>query len=602
MGVCTFYQRGNCKFGSNCKNEHPGQITQATGSNFGGGANTNRFGAFNGGGDRYRPGQNQSGLRGGDVNRQPLYHLSAETIKGDLTHERPTYPLSCYAPGRDAPRQLIEGPVEISPEELRLRYYAQRASGNEAAAQQEETVLGKQMQEQVDRILNDLDGAIKYVEEGANIPGNRLDIAQGKTPVGGAPGSTAPANPFGKPPANALGGTQTTTPAFGQSSTPAFGQAATPAFGAGASAFGKPAALGAGGGSAFGAPSAIGGGGGSAFGAPSALGGGGASAFGKPSMPTASAFGSTSALGAGGAFGKPSMPGATPAFGAGSAFGATANAGASAFGQQGQIQAPNPAFGKPAFGSTSTPANPFSGGNQSSPFTQPQQSQAPSAFGKPSGLGQTTVAFGQPQQPQAQAQASPFGQQQQTQNQQRPFGQQQQAQNQPPPFGQQQQSQQQAPAFGATAQPGAAFGQSGFGKAASWGQPQQQQQAQPAATASPFAAKPQSPAAAPSAFPKPAQSSPFAQQAQSASPFAQPQQQQPATASPFATQTAAPGSGKIFEAKDRQKEGRPEDYAGDRGRILEEIYTRVGRLGRFNDNEDIPLVPPKCEWIVELKL
>jgi nucleoporin NUP42 len=55
-------------------------------------------------------------------------------MKHDLTGQRPIYPLSCYGPGRDAPRQLIEGPVEISPEELRVRYYAQRLTGNEPGA------------------------------------------------------------------------------------------------------------------------------------------------------------------------------------------------------------------------------------------------------------------------------------------------------------------------------------------------------------------------------------------------------------------------------------------------------------------------------------
>jgi nucleoporin NUP42 len=55
-------------------------------------------------------------------------------MKLDLTEQRPVFPLSCYGPGRGAPRQLIEGPVEISPEELRVRYYAQRLAGNEAVA------------------------------------------------------------------------------------------------------------------------------------------------------------------------------------------------------------------------------------------------------------------------------------------------------------------------------------------------------------------------------------------------------------------------------------------------------------------------------------
>lgn len=62
------------------------------------------------------------------------FGLSKEDIKQDLTDQKPIYPLSCYGPGKDAPRQLIEGGVELSPEELRLRYYVCRAEGNEATA------------------------------------------------------------------------------------------------------------------------------------------------------------------------------------------------------------------------------------------------------------------------------------------------------------------------------------------------------------------------------------------------------------------------------------------------------------------------------------
>jgi nucleoporin NUP42 len=65
--------------------------------------------------------------------RTARFGLGKDEIKGDLTDQRPVYPLSCYGPGKDAPRQLIEGSVEVSPEELRLRYYACRAAGNEAA-------------------------------------------------------------------------------------------------------------------------------------------------------------------------------------------------------------------------------------------------------------------------------------------------------------------------------------------------------------------------------------------------------------------------------------------------------------------------------------
>lgn len=62
------------------------------------------------------------------------FHVDRDTIKEDLDKQRPGYPLSCYGPGKDAPRQLIEGPVELSPEELRLRYYTLRVAGNEAQA------------------------------------------------------------------------------------------------------------------------------------------------------------------------------------------------------------------------------------------------------------------------------------------------------------------------------------------------------------------------------------------------------------------------------------------------------------------------------------
>lgn len=64
----------------------------------------------------------------------PKFHLNKDDIKLDLTDQRPIYPLSCYGPGRDAPRQLIEGPIEISPEELRCRFYTARGAGNEGAA------------------------------------------------------------------------------------------------------------------------------------------------------------------------------------------------------------------------------------------------------------------------------------------------------------------------------------------------------------------------------------------------------------------------------------------------------------------------------------
>ncbi|KAJ4300662.1 hypothetical protein N0V90_002749 [Kalmusia sp. IMI 367209] len=556
MAVCTFFQRGTCKFGGSQRDANRGG---GGGGGFGG-ANTNRFNAFGGGGgggDRYRTGQQSGGSFGSNRGSGPArFNLQKDDIKSDLTDQRPIYPFSCYGPGREAPRQLIEGPVEISPEELRARYYSQGAAGNVAAAQQEEGQLYSKTEEQIKMILNDLDGAIKYVEDGADVHPNRSDATQDKTvppsTTGGAPSS----NPFSNPPANPFGGgNQTQSSAFGKPANPfaqpsnpsqttsAFGQAST--FGASAG-FGKPSMPG----SAFGQTSAIGGG--SAFGKPSMLGGGGGSAFGQ-----------TSSLGQQSAFGQPSKPGTStfgqpPAPGATSTFGqASAPAQTSAFGQKnalGQNTAfSKPGFGQTAFGQTSQPAasaNPFGGGQaqviQASPFGQAQK---PNPFGKP----QTQTVP---------APANPFG------------------------------------GGGTTAPQTTAFGQPGLANPSPFGATQSTTPAAP--TANPFATVAQAPAATPSAFPT---------QNQPANPFSQPPAQQ--TPSPFGQQgqpavaqqghqLAAPGNGASAGATDPFKEGRPENYEGEQGQKLQEIYRRVAQIGVFNPNEDIPLVPPKCDWIVSI--
>lgn len=63
--------------------------------------------------------------------------------------------------------------------------------------QQEEMALNEKMQQQVQSILNDIDGAIRYIEEGANVHPNRIDIAN---ELSGSKSSTtgpsATSNPF----------------------------------------------------------------------------------------------------------------------------------------------------------------------------------------------------------------------------------------------------------------------------------------------------------------------------------------------------------------------------------------------------------------------
>ncbi|OSS52646.1 hypothetical protein B5807_02972 [Epicoccum nigrum] len=563
MTVCKFYSQGNCRFGDNCKFEHPGSQRDGnrnTGGGFGGRSNnhnnnTNRYGAFSG--DTYRPNQNSGGAfaSGRDSKTLP-YHLDVADIKADLSGQRPIYPLSCYGPGRDAPRQLIEGLVEISPEELRLRYYTQRAAGSENVAQQEEAGLHAKMQQQVKAIVDDVDGAIRYIEEGANIHPNRLDIVKG---------ASAQANPSSSPFGQAMGSASSSTSApqgsaFGQPSRPGFGQ---PAFGQSAtpaqntSAFGQPSNPGQTT-SAFGASSALGQKP-SPFGQPSAVGGG--SAFGKPAF-GASGFGQASMPGSGTAFGQPSGIGQQQ-----SPFGqAAAAANKPAFGQ-----ASAPGFGQtstPAFGQSSTPAQGSAFG-QASSIGQTQQA---GAFGKPA-FGQSP--FGQAAQ--APPSAPPFGQQSQTNNS--PFGQQP-AQSTQSPFGQTAQSGQQSSPFGqaqqqTTAQPnpfgGAApaFGAPGLG-------------AQPAQTGTPQTQNPFGQAAQPTT-------------ATSQSPFGAPSQAAPA---PMQQQPPAVQAAGNIDPRDRYKEGSPEEYEGEAGKLLEDIYRRVGQMGRFNDDEDIPLTPPKCEWIV----
>ncbi|RVD87825.1 uncharacterized protein DFL_002033 [Arthrobotrys flagrans] len=233
---------------------------------------------------------------------------------------------------------------------------------------------------------------------------------------------------FGQSQTSAFG---TPKPAFGQPSTPTstFGQPSKPlAFGqtsAPTSAFGQTSQPT----SAFGQPST----GTSAFGQPSQP----SSAFGQPSQPT-SGFGQRSQPAS--AFGQSSTP--QPVFG-------QSSAPQSAFGQTptpfGQA-AVKPAFGQPAFGSTSTLGRPgmtagafgsstgstFGSGSafgaQSGTSAFGQKPAAP-AFGSTSTLGSTAPAFGSP---------TPLGST--------------------------------APAFGSTTglgQPRPAFGQSAFGSSGS---------------------------------------------------------------------------------------------------------------------------------------
>ena len=63
------------------------------------------------------------------------YNIKLDAVEADLTTETPTWILSAYAPGKDAPDQLFGGyPREQSFEELRLHYVTGKASGKEQDA------------------------------------------------------------------------------------------------------------------------------------------------------------------------------------------------------------------------------------------------------------------------------------------------------------------------------------------------------------------------------------------------------------------------------------------------------------------------------------
>ncbi|PGH16591.1 hypothetical protein AJ79_01697 [Helicocarpus griseus UAMH5409] len=316
-----------------------------------------------------------------DTVRDNKYGINLDDIKLDLTpgKGRPEWIFSCYSPVRNAPVQLLGGPQrEQSFEEMRTLHYAAAAAGNAQQAVQDAMRLYAETEAQMQAILNDTDGAVRYILEGENTHPNRNDIIEGKT------GPAATQTPFGQPsglpqPSATTGfGQPSTTTGFGQPpATTAFGQPST------TTAFGQPSALGQGATpSPFGQPSAV----------------GQQTAFGKPSFGQPTAFGQPSALGAAvqpSPFGQPSKP--APAFGQ------------SPFAQAAQTQ-PNPLGG--GFGQPST--SPFGQvqpqAQQPSPFGQPstQQPQQPSPFGRPQPQAQQQNPFGQPQQ--QQATTTPFGQ------------------------------------------------------------------------------------------------------------------------------------------------------------------------------------------------
>lgn len=355
--VCKFWKQGNCRFGKDCKFRHEDDSGGNNNNNHG-----NNFNNNNNAGNTFRNNNNKQ------LNKHNPFILDKDAIRADLTQgeERPQWPLSAYGPGREAPLQLIEGPLEISPEEMRVQCYLAREEGKFDQYLEYQQSKENEAMARAAEIVRNIDEAIRYVQEGeSRMENRRSQVTQGstdfpKTPEGfGRPSQVA--QPTGL---SAYGHTSHAgqNPAFplGRGSQGGFAQAQQAPLG-GAPAFGQPTSIGS---SAFGRPSQT-----------------GQPAFGQPSQPVQSSFGRPSQP----AFGQPSQPNQP-------AFGQPSQPTQPAFGQPSQPT--HPAFGqpsqpvRPAFGQPSQP-------NQSA-FGQPSQPPQP-AFGQPSNPSKS--AFGQPSQP-----------------------------------------------------------------------------------------------------------------------------------------------------------------------------------------------------------
>ena len=336
------------------------------------------------------------------------YKLDKNTIINDLTKERPIWILSAYGAGREPPLQLFGGyPREQSFEEIRLHHYELAASGNGQQAIQDIQNLSNTAEQQMQTALNDVDGAIKYIIDGANQHPNRVDICNAKgastTQTQNSGGGQQLGSIFGRPstigqPSIMTTSSQPTNSAFARQAT-TFGQPSAPG-----SALSQPSSMEQQP-SAFGQPSSLSSQqpalGQTGYDQPSQL-GRPATSFGQPS----SAFGQSSS--AAPTFGQPSAPSTfgqgqpqTSAFSAPSALGSTQ--------RNSTFAKPATAFGTPvasaqqgAFGRPSLPAasNPFAQVQTPAPAATSNWGQSSSAPALPA-----TTAFGQS----AAAQPSAFG-------------------------------------------------------------------------------------------------------------------------------------------------------------------------------------------------
>ncbi|KAL9616161.1 MAG: hypothetical protein Q9160_008941 [Pyrenula sp. 1 TL-2023] len=335
--------------------------------------------------------------------------ISEGEIRDDLTAGKglPKWIFTSYAPEKNSPASLLPD-NELSPEELRFRFYNDAAATNPEQANNEALKAYKKCESDIKEVLSNTGRIRTFYEEKEKEHPNRYDFCAfdgTKSIEQFIEGLKADNSAFGR--STTFSQTSQGTGGFGK---PAFGQSSQPP--QMNAAFGKPT---------FGQPPPSTGFGQSGFGQSSF----GQSSFGRP------------------AFGQPAQP-------------------STSFGQAGQSSKPGTSFGQPSqpsttFGQASQPNNPFSQATSST------NNQSSGVFGKPagSGFGQSGFGqsgFGKPTFGQTAPSTSGFGQSTGG------FG------SQPTTFGQPTQPPT-GTSFGQAAKPstGPGFGQSPFGRSANFG-------------------------------------------------------------------------------------------------------------------------------------
>ncbi|KAF9458474.1 hypothetical protein BDZ94DRAFT_1226234 [Collybia nuda] len=226
MAVCTFFLRGQCKFGDKCRNDHP--------------PGEQRQGGF---GSQTWSNPNRTNNAGASNSKLPL-PFSMDVMKSDLTPlmDKPLWPLSSYGPAKHEP--ILLGGLDESPEELRFRANTATQSGNTNEYTTYETNKIAAAEQVFANARNNLaqafETASKQSAHSALFAANGTSSnttttsAFGTSSAFGASASTPSA--FGSTtatPSTFGGGSTFGQSAFGQST---FGQTTTPA----TSAFGQP--------------------------------------------------------------------------------------------------------------------------------------------------------------------------------------------------------------------------------------------------------------------------------------------------------------------------------------------------------------------------